>query len=86
MTVKRVWQARDLGEVAQAHRAAPPRYHLLTWFLTMLVVMVFLREIGFDWLGRRYPAISGRFVQHPLSRRLAAGLAWLQKVSTKETT
>jgi hypothetical protein len=58
------------------------RYHFLTWFLTMLVVMVFVREIGFDWLARRYPVMAERIVHHPLSRRLASGLARLQKVST----
>lgn len=68
--------------VAFFYQAGTARYHLLDWFLTMLVVMVFIREIGFDWLYRRAPAQCERFVQYPLSRRLASGLAWLQKVST----
>ena len=55
------------------------RYHLLNWFLTMLVVMVFLHEVGIDWLCRRYPEAAGRLANHPLSRRLASGLTRLQK-------
>jgi hypothetical protein len=47
----------------------------------MLVVMVFWYEIGLLWLRRRYPALSERFLTHPLSRRFANGLARLQKVS-----
>jgi hypothetical protein len=55
------------------------RYHLLTWFLTMLVVMVFLREIGMDWLRHRYPRLVARLADHPLSLWLASGLTRLQK-------
>jgi hypothetical protein len=72
--------------VAFFYQAAIARYHFLTWFLTMLVVMVFASEIGFDWLARRYPAISERLIRHPVSRLMASGLARLQKVSTKRTT
>ena len=57
------------------------RYHLLTWFLTMLVVMVFTREVAIDWLRRRYPALAERFASHPLCLWLASGLARLQKIS-----
>ena len=56
---------------------ATARYHLLTWFLTMLVVLVFLYEIGFVWLRRRYPVVSERFLLHPLSRWAAKGLSRL---------
>ena len=61
---------------------ATPRYHFLTWFLTMLVAIVFLQHIGMDWFKRRYPAMSERTQSHPLSRRLASGLARLQKASS----
>jgi hypothetical protein len=61
---------------------ATPRYHFLTWFLTMLVAMVFLQHIGMDWFKRRYPAMSERTQSHPLSRRLASGLTRLQKASS----
>jgi hypothetical protein len=30
------------------------RYHYLTWFLTMLVLVVFIHEIGIDWLLSRF--------------------------------
>ncbi len=61
--------------------ATTARYHFLTWFLTMLVVAVFVREIAIDWLRRRYPTMSERIVLHPWSRRIASGLSRLQKVS-----
>ncbi|MDO8875224.1 MAG: hypothetical protein Q8M24_15660 [Pseudolabrys sp.] len=78
---------RLVGAAALAQHAvalfyvATARYHFLTWFLTMLVVMVFLVEIGFGWLRRRYPVVSERLLLHPLSRRIANGLSRLQKVS-----
>jgi hypothetical protein len=64
------------------YTAAIPRYHYLTWFLTMLVVMVFLYQVGFDWLRRRYPVMSERLLHHPVSRWLATRLARLEKVSS----
>ncbi len=68
--------------VALFYNAAIARYHYLTWFLTMLVVMVLLHEIGMDWLKRRYPLLSERIATHPWSRRLASGLSRLQKVAS----
>ena len=67
------WRSFIVGNVA--------RYHFLTWFLTMLVVMVFMHEVGIGWLQRRYPALSSRFATHPLSLWLASGLTRLQKSS-----
>lgn len=67
--------------VALFYTAAIARYHFLTWFLTMLVVMVWLQRMGVIWIQQRYPALSERFVTNPWSRRLASGLARLQKVS-----
>jgi hypothetical protein len=61
--------------------AATARYHFLTWFLTMLVVMVFVHDVGFGWLARRYPVVTERFLLNPWTRRLASGLSRLQKVS-----
>ena len=61
------------------YRGDVARYHLLSWFLTMLVVMVFLHEVGLGWLRRRYPELSQRLANHPLSLWLASGLARLQK-------
>lgn len=74
---------RLIGAAALAQHAvalfyvATARYHFLTWFLTMLVVLVFLYEIGFVWLRRRYPLVSERFLLHPLSRLAAKGLSRL---------
>jgi len=65
--------------VALFYNASIARYHFLTWFLTMVVVMVYMREVAIGWLQRRYPALSERLANHPLSQWLASGLARLQK-------
>jgi hypothetical protein len=67
--------------VALFYTAAVARYHFLAWFLTMVVVMVWLQQLGVVWMQRRYPALSERFIANPLCRRLASWLARLQKVS-----
>jgi len=67
--------------VALFYTAAIARYHLLSWFLTMVVVMVWLQQLGVAWVQRRYPALSKQFTANPLRRRLASWLARLQKVS-----
>lgn len=74
--------ASALGQhaVALFYNAATGRYHFLTWFLTMLVVMVWLHDIGVGWLKRRYPLLCERILSLPSTRCLASGLARLQKV------
>jgi len=67
--------------VALFYTAATARYHFLTWFLTMLVSMVWFQRIGIGWLRRHYPVAFERFAVHPWSQRLASGLDRLQKVS-----
>ena len=67
--------------VALFYTAAVARYHYLSWFLTMLVVMVWLQQLGVVWVQQRYPALAQQFTANPLSRRLASWLARLQKVS-----
>jgi len=67
--------------VALFYNAATNRYHFLTWFLTMLVVMVWFHDVAIGWLARRCPALSQRFGAHPLAQRLASGLTRLQEVS-----
>jgi len=67
--------------VAFFYTAATARYHFLTWFLTMLVVAVWLQQVGVDRLKHRYPVLSERFVKLPWVRRLASGLDRLQRVS-----
>jgi hypothetical protein len=59
--------------------AATARYHFLVWFLTMVVAMVFVHEVGFGWRHQRYPRLSERLVGHSLSQWLASGLLRLQK-------
>ena len=65
--------------VALFYRADVARYHFLTWFLTMVVVMAFMHEVGIGWLQRRYPMLSERLAKYPLSLWLASGLTRLQK-------
>jgi hypothetical protein len=67
--------------VALFYNASIARYHFLTWFLTLLVVVVYFHEVGIDWLRRRYPVLSERVLVHPVSRLLANGLARLQRAS-----
>ncbi len=52
--------------VALFYNSAIGRYHYLTWILTMLVDMVFMHDIGIDWLARRYPVMSARFAVQSL--------------------
>jgi hypothetical protein len=65
--------------VAFFYVASAARYHLLSWFLTMLVTMVWLNEVGVPLLKKRYPAMAQRLAGYPLARRLASGLTTLQK-------
>jgi hypothetical protein len=67
--------------VALFYSAATARYHYLAWFLTMLVVAVWVHQVGIGWLKLRFPALWRQFAVHPWSQRLASGLAWLQKAS-----
>jgi hypothetical protein len=68
--------------VALFYNASIGRYHYLTWFLTMVVVMVWLHEVGAGWLRRRYPALSMRIAVHPWCLLLASGLSRLHKVTS----
>ncbi len=67
--------------VALFYDAATARYHFLAWFLTTVVVLVWLREAAIPWLQRRYPGQCARLAAHSAARRLASGLACLHKVS-----
>jgi hypothetical protein len=62
--------------------AATPRYYYLSWFLTMLVVMVWLHKVGVGWFRRRYPGFCQRIANDSLSQRLVSGLSRLQKASS----
>jgi hypothetical protein len=67
--------------VALFYTGAIARYHFLTWFLTMLVAMVWLQRMGIELAKRQYPMSSSWLAAHPWRLRLASGLERLQKVS-----
>jgi len=46
---------------------AVARYHFLSRFLTMLVVVVFMHNIGINWIKRRYQGLSERVVRRPFA-------------------
>ncbi|AXK81604.1 hypothetical protein DW352_14400 [Pseudolabrys taiwanensis] len=75
--------AAALGQhvVAFFYNAATARYHFLTWFLTMLVVMVWFHDVAMAWLAQRYPDAMNRIANHRLSRQLASVLTRLQKAT-----
>ena len=79
---------RLIGAAALAQHAvalfyvATARYHFLAWFLTALVVVVWLHDVGIGWLQRHYPDICRRIAALPSSQRLASGLSRLQEVSS----
>ncbi len=56
-----------------------PRYHFLTWFLTLLVAAAFMQRVGFPWLAQRYPALMARVTGILWSPRLAAGIERLER-------
>ncbi len=66
----------------------PPygRYYYLTWFLTMVVVVVWLREEGLHWLRRRYPDWMERAKLYPLVRAAGRGLDWCVSAAAPGTT
>ena len=47
--------------------SAVARYHFLSRFLTMLVVIVFMHNIGINWIKRRYQGLSERVVRRPFA-------------------
>ena len=78
---------RLIGAAALAQHAvalfyvATARYHFLAWFLTAVVGVVWLHDVGMGRLQRRYPDMCRRIAAHPWSLRLASGLTRLQEVS-----
>ncbi|MFN3655679.1 MAG: hypothetical protein ACK4UO_00325 [Pseudolabrys sp.] len=75
--------AAALGQHAVAffYNAASARYHFLTWFLTMLVAVVWFHDVAIAWFAQRYPAAAERIANHRAARQLGAALTRLQKVS-----
>ena len=54
------------------------RYHLLTWLLTCLVVLCWVRTEGLPFLQRRYPSLRDRWMRLPLVTQLNSLLAQMQ--------
>jgi hypothetical protein len=59
--------------------ASNPRYYLLTWLLTFVVVAAWARAEGFPWLQRRAPLWSARLMQRGFMQQADASLAALQR-------
>ncbi|MFA6267133.1 MAG: hypothetical protein WC670_15630 [Pseudolabrys sp.] len=64
--------------------AATARYHFLTWFLTFLVAAAYMQQIGFAWLGRRYPSMMERATRLFWPPRVASAIAWLDRAAGPE--
>jgi hypothetical protein len=50
------------------------RYYYVTWFLTLLVCAVWVRDEGFGWLERRAPRAANGLIRHPAARSLQRAL------------
>ena len=81
---------RLIGAAALAQHAVAlfyfpsARYYFLAWFLTMLVVVAWLRQIGVDWIEQRYPDACKRVVAAPLAQHLASSLSKLEHAAAHE--
>jgi hypothetical protein len=53
-----------------------PRYHFLTWFLTLVVCAVWMRIEGLDLLRHQFPGVMDRFARHPITAALQRALDW----------
>lgn len=75
--------AAALGQHAVAffYNAATARYHFLTWFLTMLVTMVWFHDVGTAWLSARFSEVASRIANRRWARQLASFLTRLDKAS-----
>jgi hypothetical protein len=58
--------------------APSARYYFLAWFLTMLVVAAWLRQVGIGLLERRYPKAWTRMAAARSVRFIASGLSGLE--------
>jgi hypothetical protein len=56
-----------------------PRYALLAWLLTFVVVAAWARADALPWLRRRAPDFTARIAGHALARRMDGGLAALER-------
>jgi hypothetical protein len=56
------------------------RYYYLVWFLTLLVVVVWVRDEGVVWLRRNYPGFVARAERHPAGMVMKRALDWCARV------
>lgn len=56
-----------------------PRYYLLTWLMTFLVVAAWARRDGFPWIARAAPDRSARLMRSAVMVRTGVALTWLQR-------
>ncbi|HWP27214.1 MAG TPA: hypothetical protein VNL39_12815 [Xanthobacteraceae bacterium] len=53
-----------------------PRYHHLTWLLTLLAAAAWMREEGYAFLRRTCPVLLMSIERHPLAARLERAFEW----------
>ena len=60
----------------------PGRYYYLTWLLTLLVVLVWLRGEGLPLLRRKFPAIADHITRHPARLATSRAVARVSSLAT----
>jgi hypothetical protein len=60
--------------------ATAGRYYYLTWLLTALVAAVWIEREGIAFVGKRFPRLAGRAVNHPAGAMLALNLARISRL------
>jgi hypothetical protein len=75
--------ASALGQhaVALFYIASIGRYHYLAWFLTMLVVVVWLHDVGVGWFVRRFPGAAAWLASRHWLSSAAVALARLERTT-----
>jgi hypothetical protein len=58
-----------------------PRYYYVTWFLTLVVCAVWMRNEGIPLLRGWFPRSADWIAKHPLTALLTRGLDWCVRVS-----
>jgi hypothetical protein len=62
---------------------ATPRYHLLSWLMTLLVTLVWWQVLVLPWLRQRYPDWWNRAARQPLALALASLFDRLEAMAGK---
>ena len=61
--------------------AATPRYHLLTWLMTLVIVTAWAKSNGVPWVRGRWPRLYERAAAHPLATALGSLLRKLDRAT-----